>query len=395
MAGNRMCKTPVIVSNDRTVKRLKRIPLNERVFQEEWLQEVLEKQPSILPSGDIDSVYARLLCVAREVEVPSGFIDNLYISAQGYVVIVETKLWKNPEAVRTVVGQIIDYAKDVCTWNYEKLDSVFRAYHKGQTLFSAMLEHRYQDAEDEAYFIDIVEKNLHSARFLLMIAGDGIREGTEKMAAFLNENSAMRFDLALCELEVYDLGNGERLIVPQLTAKTKLIERTVFRVGDSIQFDLDHDQTEGTAVSKLKPRKLLDKEDWAKSTPLRGITQEEILEFIDELLALQYQYHVGTKDLCIDLYINRQRLGCLMLFGGGEVAAFQPSAYYDFLDKLGYSTASAERLFEELRPHLADYQTNTPYEKANGYYYIDMRSFSEHKEKLLLAFEKFRLSFRE
>ena len=112
MNESRMCKKPVLVSGDSVVS-LKRIPLSNGTFKEVWMQELLEKAPDILPSGHIDGVFAPLICVAREVEVNSGYIDILYISAKGYLVIVETKLWRNPEAKRQVVSQIIDYAKDV------------------------------------------------------------------------------------------------------------------------------------------------------------------------------------------------------------------------------------------------------------------------------------------
>ncbi len=37
--------------------------------------------------------------------------------------LVEAKLWRNPEARRKVIGQILDYAKELSRWNYE--DPIF------------------------------------------------------------------------------------------------------------------------------------------------------------------------------------------------------------------------------------------------------------------------------
>ena len=51
--------------------------------------------------------------VGREVLTAAGLIDVLYVSPAGLVTIVETKLWRNPEARREVVGQILDYAKEL------------------------------------------------------------------------------------------------------------------------------------------------------------------------------------------------------------------------------------------------------------------------------------------
>jgi hypothetical protein len=39
--------------------------------------------------------------------------DNLYLSTGGYPVLVETKLWRNPQARREVVSQALDYVKDL------------------------------------------------------------------------------------------------------------------------------------------------------------------------------------------------------------------------------------------------------------------------------------------
>ena len=397
MTNNRMCKKPVIITADRQVEQLNRIPLCSREFKEEWLQDILEKQPDILPSGDVDSIYSQLLCVAREAEVPSGFIDNLYISAKGYIVIVETKLWKNPEATRTVVGQIIDYAKDVCTWDYEKLDSVYREYHNDEHLFEAIIKKNYQESEDEAYFIDVVEKNLKSARFLLMIVGDGIREGTEKMASFLNENSSMPFDLALCELEVYDMDNGKRLVVPQLTTKTRVIERTVFKLEENIVLSNEKEKC-NQGEEKPKKRQLIDGTDWAENTNFIDVSKEQIVEFITDMEDLGFLSHAGTADFHFDLMFENigKKINVLMLFGGAEggtTGAFQPFAFLDFLRKNGYSTAPAEKLFEDLRPYLSVEQKNKPYERERGYYFIDMKTFVIHKTEILEVFERFKLSF--
>lgn len=43
----------------------------------------------------------------------SGSIDNLYLSTGGYAVLVETKLWRNPQARREVLSQTLDYIKDL------------------------------------------------------------------------------------------------------------------------------------------------------------------------------------------------------------------------------------------------------------------------------------------
>ena len=128
-----MSKKPIII-NENNVETLNRVLLNSKTFQEDWLQNLLENNPDLLPTAEIDQIFSPLVFIAREVNVKSGFIDNLYISSKGYLVVVETKLWRNPESRREVVGQIIDYAKDLKEWSYEELDNLYKEYKKRKIL---------------------------------------------------------------------------------------------------------------------------------------------------------------------------------------------------------------------------------------------------------------------
>src|SRR5437762_12336259 len=91
----------------------------DKNFPEEWLQELLYRHSSILPVGLIDEAFAPAIPIGREIAA----IDNLFISPKGLLTIVETKLWRNPEAHRTVVAQILEYAHTLETWHYGDLDA--------------------------------------------------------------------------------------------------------------------------------------------------------------------------------------------------------------------------------------------------------------------------------
>jgi hypothetical protein len=58
-----------------------------------------------------------------ELPLPSGYVDNLYATPDGDLIVGETKLFRNPEARREVVAQIIDYAKDLSALTYESLNA--------------------------------------------------------------------------------------------------------------------------------------------------------------------------------------------------------------------------------------------------------------------------------
>ncbi len=48
-----------------------------------------------------------------------GRVDNFLITASGLPIILECKLWRNPEARREVAGQILEYAKTLTRWTYD------------------------------------------------------------------------------------------------------------------------------------------------------------------------------------------------------------------------------------------------------------------------------------
>ena len=100
--------------------------------------------------------------------------------------------------------------------NLQGKNNIYKQNHNNKNLFDEFVSRNYYSKDDEADFIDIVTKNISTARFLLMIVGDGIREGVEKMVSFLNSNPTMQYRFALCELEIYELPNGERLVIPNL-----------------------------------------------------------------------------------------------------------------------------------------------------------------------------------
>jgi hypothetical protein len=102
--------SPLVISKSGKVQTLERLPRTHQEFDEAFLQELLVNHPVLLPVNRLRDDVGELLCIGREVSAgDSGSIDNLYISTGGYPVIVETKLWRNPQARREVLSQVLDY----------------------------------------------------------------------------------------------------------------------------------------------------------------------------------------------------------------------------------------------------------------------------------------------
>jgi hypothetical protein len=269
--GNRRCANPIVLTSDGSTAKLRRVPFTERTFEEGWLQKLILTNPELLPVTEIEPAFAPLVSIGREVATTSGSIDNMFLSPQGYLTIVETKLWHNPEARRVVVGQIIDYAKDVSHWTFEELEKRVRDYNQRYrhsnlgVLDSLRLIWETEEAEEQ-FIVDTISRNLQQGRFLLLVVGDGIRESVEEMTDFLQRTPQLLFTLALVELQVYKLGaegNKPLLVLPQIVARTREITRAVVRVEgkaiESIHVEID---SEVKAGNKLHKRFTLTEQDF-------------------------------------------------------------------------------------------------------------------------------------
>jgi hypothetical protein len=154
------------------------------------------------------------------------------------LVLVEAKLWRNPDARRTVVAQALDYAAAVFRMSYGELESaVLRARNAGKMPAESLVRIVAGDSEgfDESEFCDAVQRNLERGRAVIAIVGDGIREDIISLTDLVQSHAGHRFTFALVELAVYETPvTGVRLVVPSVLAQTKLIERGVVRIEGNV-----------------------------------------------------------------------------------------------------------------------------------------------------------------
>ncbi|MEM6484423.1 MAG: hypothetical protein AAF662_05505 [Pseudomonadota bacterium] len=206
--------------------------LSENAFTEDWLQDLIHQNPELVPASDIEPVFSDLAAVCREMSCAAGFIDNVFVSPSGYLVFVECKLWRNTEARRKVIAQILDYAKDIAAWQFDDLSAAVNAANGTKLenpLYECIKDH--PEAPDEITFVDRVSRNLRTGRHLLLIVGDGIQENLVDLVQHVQGHMGLHFILSLVELGVFRLEDqGGFVIVPNIIAKTELVERGVLRI---------------------------------------------------------------------------------------------------------------------------------------------------------------------
>lgn len=224
--------TLVLIDDDAT-QVVRRVPQGE-LRREATLRDLIATHPGLLPVYDLDPSYGRLITVTRELAIPGvGLIDILLIDENGRLIVVECKLWRNPQARREVVGQILDYARELARFSYEDLQRQVSIATRRQGNVLYTLAQEAGGNLPEADFVDRVSRDLAAGRFLLLVVGDGIAEGTKRIGEYLRAQPGLAFDFGLVEMAEYrrtDASGTEHLIMqPRLLAQTAIIERHVIR----------------------------------------------------------------------------------------------------------------------------------------------------------------------
>ena len=169
--------TPILVTGD-TSKTLLREQIGgaDGRHDEQWLQTLIHRHPSCLPMDQVEPGLPGLVPVCLELPLPSGYLDNLLMSPEGDIVIVEAKLFRNPQARREVVAQALDYATSLFGMDYDGLEKAVLKASFDEAEKPARLYDLFSDADtlEEPAFVDAVSMNLKNGRIVVLVIGDGI-----------------------------------------------------------------------------------------------------------------------------------------------------------------------------------------------------------------------------
>jgi len=271
--------TPIIIKNGK-ISTLEKVSLNSKSYNENWIQDICFRSPNLLPVEELEPTFGGMIPICRELSTESGYIDLVYVNEYGFITIGECKLWRNPEARRKVVGQILDYAKDLAKWDYSKFEKeCLKARNKDDRKLFEIIQEYYPEIE-EASFIDNLQNNLKKGRFLLTIIGDGIRGNMEELANYIHRNGNLNFTLGLIELPVYKNPTNEELIVtPRVLAKTKEIDRIIYRISDKEIEEKETDQNETSKSQTISEKVFYERLE----TAIGKKTANEFQKFVQEL----------------------------------------------------------------------------------------------------------------
>lgn len=208
-------------------------------FDESLLQELIDATPNVLPVREYLPSTTSLFSLGREISLDlGGFfgrIDNLLVTNDGYLVIVETKLYRNPEGIREVIAQILQYGMAIGQMPIMELEARIKrgqspALHPDENIrdcVSRIAGEQNQAAVLTDDFDEALELHLRRGEILLLIVSDGIHVGVERVTHWLNEQgNSSPFKFGLVELKFYAHGS-QRLVIPRTVLKTREVSRHV------------------------------------------------------------------------------------------------------------------------------------------------------------------------
>jgi hypothetical protein len=204
------------------------VVLEESEFEaEQELQEALKRNPEAIPVADLD--LNEVVVVGRETPVPAGAIDLLLLDGEGQVIIVETKLSRNPELRRQVVAQVLDYGASL--WRTAPGLKEFEAMVLRYWHSDACEDDRVKHAESlreglETVFFDLCGEdwdydafeealagNLEAGRHVLLVVASGLMD---RLSRDLLQYANMCLSLPLygVEIDVFETA-ARQLIIPR------------------------------------------------------------------------------------------------------------------------------------------------------------------------------------
>lgn len=223
-------------------------------YNEDLLQRIVHHCPEVLPLWDIEPAFYRARSICCELPLgddpgnPVGYVDNLLVTPDGGIVIVECKLIRNSEAKRAVVAQLLGYIAEMTRWSYEDLErgimaarrwmkSAWEVDTETASLYS-LAGGAAADLEEDR-FVEAVSRNLRRGRMLGLIVGDGLSQSVRNIADMLARQSATQFSLGLVQLDIYRMPPGSAfplMVLPRIEARTEIYPLTV-RVVDGFVVD--------------------------------------------------------------------------------------------------------------------------------------------------------------
>lgn len=158
--------------------------------------------------------------------------DILIITASGDIIVVEVKLFANPELRdRRVIAQAIDYAASLSALSDKELAQLFS---QGKTnAWTQLVNSLFPDDKDPEELSATILSNVKAGNIHVLIVCDKAPAGLYELAKSVTTQSYLSFSLEVLEISPYLPKNAmldQIIFVPNLRLSTEIVARTAITV---------------------------------------------------------------------------------------------------------------------------------------------------------------------
>jgi hypothetical protein len=179
---------------------------------EEDFRELLFLCPEIIFNiPQLDLIEVETAVKIKEFPTSRGKIDLLIITQNADIILIETKLIRNPESIRTVVAQTVDYIKAITVDEIDKFIKIADGI----------------GANDK--FISILKENIIHGNICGIIVGDDIHQNLLGLVDSIQSAPHLAFHINLVKITAHTFDNN-LYISAAIVESTKEIERSVIRI---------------------------------------------------------------------------------------------------------------------------------------------------------------------
>lgn len=308
----------------------------------ESIQYILASNPEILLSTDGLNIspHEKVLSV-REYQTNRGPIDIVFVTDNADIILVETKLLKNPESHRTVVAQAIDYAKSFSEENIESLKDKFKKKDSDLNIFT-----------NKNYYESILEKNIKSGNYQVLIVGDTVHPNVLGMIDSIQSAPHLAFTLNAISINPFILNNNNIMLNARIESKTNEIERSVISIEIINNNELKIDSS--TPEKERKGNKPIITEEIYLNNIENTSYVEEIRKCWNEIEKRGGTIEWGTVGFSGGFYLENKRISLIWVYDSwfniltkkmkNNIGIITEEQYNQYLDKLKES----EYLYEKI-----------------------------------------------
>ncbi|GEP01060.1 hypothetical protein GCM10007887_31810 [Methylobacterium haplocladii] len=176
---------------------------------------------------------------------------------------------------------------------------------------------------DQAAFVDNVTRNLAQGRVLLLVLGDGIREGVEAIASYIQGTTGLHFTFGLVEMQIFEVGEGQLIVQPRVLTKTLIVNRSVVALAGNDLKLVDEVEAAGPEESRiLEPseREARHKQFWVDLlTTIRLDDAEQPLA--NPLSQPNIFFRMPTPGMWLTCYFSQKEGGIGIFLGSDRTSA--------------------------------------------------------------------------